>query len=63
MTLEYPCILETLLKLFQKQYNSLIKKVFLMGKKGKELKGGSSAPNNHPPYGHEEVIKENYKRI
>ena len=34
-----------------------------MGKKGKELKGGSSAPNNHPPYGHEEVIKENYKRI
>ena len=28
------------LKLFQKQFNSLIKKVFLMHKKGKALKRG-----------------------
>ena len=27
--------------------------------KGTELKGGSSAPNNTPPYDHEEVTKEN----
>ena len=47
MTLEYPLILEIHLKLFQKQYNSLIKKNFPTYKKGKALKRveGPSAPN------------------
>ena len=50
MTLEYLLILEIHLKLFQKQYNSLIKKGFLIDSKGKAIKGkgGSSAPNNPP---------------
>ena len=38
MTLEYPLILEILLKLFQKQYYSLIKKFFWYVKRAKDLK-------------------------
>ena len=38
MTLEYPLTFEVNQKLFQKQYNSLIKKVFLVYKMDKELK-------------------------
>ena len=46
--MEYPLILEIQLKLFQKQYNSLIKIFFPIYKKGKAQKGWSSAPNNTP---------------
>ena len=59
MTLKYPLILWIHLKLFQKQYNSLIKKVLLMYKKGKTLiKGVNSlintnkAPNDSSPLAH-----------
>ena len=38
MPLEYTLILENHVKLFQKQYNSLIKKLFLKCKKSKALK-------------------------
>lgn len=61
MTLKYPLILETQLKFFQKQFNSLMKKVYLIYKKDKTLKkkrerggrgGGGElrAPNEPPPY-------------
>ena len=48
--------------LLQKQYNSLIKKVFLIYKKDKELKWGGSSLSlithtQTPPYGHELVDK------
>ena len=42
MTLKYPLILKILLKLFQKQYNSFNKNVFLIYKKGKERGRGWS---------------------
>ena len=38
MTLQYPLVIKVQLKLFQEQCNSLIKKVFLIYKKGKALK-------------------------
>ena len=38
MSLEYTLILENHVKLFQEQYNSLIKKLFLKCKKSKALK-------------------------
>ena len=38
MPLEYTLILENHVKLFQKQYNSLIKKLFLKCKESKALK-------------------------
>ena len=66
MTLKYPLILETQLKFFQKQFNSLMKKVYLIYKKDKTLnkerereRGGGGggggggelrAPNESPPY-------------
>ena len=61
MTLKYPLILETQLKFFQKQFNSLMKKVYLIYKKDKTLKkkrerggrgwgGELRAPNESPPY-------------
>lgn len=40
ITSKYPMMLEIHLELFQKQYNNLIKKVFLTYQKGKALKRG-----------------------
>ena len=56
MTLEYPLILEIHLELFQKEYNSFNKKVFLICKNGKVLKRGGGGrshlmtPGPHPLY-------------
>ena len=49
MTLEYLLILETHLKLSQKQNNSLIKKFFEYIKREKHSKEGSSAPYDPHP--------------
>ena len=52
ITLEYSLILAIYIKLFQKQYDSLIKKFFYYIKRGKHSKEeGLSEPNE--PYGHE----------
>ena len=51
MTLEYPLILETHLKLFQRECNSLIKKFLLYITMAKHQYGRSSAPNDPSLHG------------
>ena len=52
MTLEYLRILEIRLQLFQKQYNSLIKRFFQYTKRAKYSKGSRTPNDVPPPYGH-----------